>query len=352
VLDLSVRVRNLVTTRSNLVRMEAMPVISRASTTYLDLKQLRYFIAVCEAGSISAAAIALGIGQATLSENIATLEKRLDATLFVRGSRGVLLTQSGDVLAKQGRDLQETVKKIVQAVAQSGQSSGPVTLGLPPSLGVLIGIPLAETIHNEFAQIQLHISEGLSGHILDWLANGTVDLGYVYESPNLAAFDVAPVFREELFLIAAADFVPNAAVVVEDGDLSIPIEALGELPFVLPSARHNARRIIDRILRIKNISPTIVSEIDSHSQIVEMLARASAYTILPRAAVLRDLASGTLMAIRVSGAQFVRTCYCVRRRHDTVPAATIVIQRKIADIVREMSRRHALELDFVPQGGG
>src|SRR5690606_17432436 len=142
---------------------------------------------------------------------------------------------------------------------------GAVAVGLPPSLGVLIGVPLAETIRSEFPQIRLRLSEGLSGHILDWLAEGSLDLGFMYEVPGGDAFEAMPVFREELSLVSASDFVPDSA---RGEPPSIPLEALQALPFVLPSAKHNARRIVDRIFRATGIAPEIVSEIDSHSQIV------------------------------------------------------------------------------------
>jgi len=316
----------------------------------LDLKQLRYFIEVGTVGSISSAANRLGIGQATLSENILKLERQLGITLMVRGNRGVLLTQAGEALMRDGAGLLAAAEEVVRSVSASGSHQGSVRLGLPPSLGMLIAVPLAETVRVEYPQVRLHLAEGLSGHILDWLAGGTLDLGFIFHVPDLEMFEIVPRFREQLYLIAASDFIPEGAGTGPEG--SIPVPALAGLPFVLPSTKHGLRRVLDRLMRKARIAPDVVSEIDSHSQIVEMLVRANAYTILPRAAVLQQLASGDLVAIPVADAGCQRTCYSVRVRERPVTAASIEIETTITAIVGEMSLRHDLRLDLIGRAEG
>src|SRR5438105_2738274 len=99
--------------------------------TALSLKQLSYFLALVDHGSISAAANALNMAQPSLSENIAKLEKELDAQLAIRGARGVQMTEAGMALANRSREILKNVQDMVEEIRQiSGVPRGPVSIGL------------------------------------------------------------------------------------------------------------------------------------------------------------------------------------------------------------------------------
>ena len=72
------------------------------SHALLNFRQLSYFLALAEHGSISAAASAMNMAQPSLSENIAKLEKMLDVQLAIRGTRGIQMTEAGMELARRG----------------------------------------------------------------------------------------------------------------------------------------------------------------------------------------------------------------------------------------------------------
>ena len=71
----------------------------------MDIKQLRYFIAIAEEGSLSAAAQRVNVAQPSLSQHVLSLERELDVKLLERSSRGVSLTQSGEVLLSHAREI-------------------------------------------------------------------------------------------------------------------------------------------------------------------------------------------------------------------------------------------------------
>lgn len=310
-----------------------------------DLKQLRYFRVAAEQGSISAAAVVLEIAPATLSESMAKLEKKLGIQLAIRGRRGLTLTPAGKALAAQIPVLFEAALAVEQATRTASNSrTGPVTLALPPSLSVLIGVPMNETVRSEFPEISLRISDGLSGDIINWIADGNVDLGFVYEEPDLSNFDARFIFTEELFLIAAPDYFPNEVRELDAPTLTF--EELGAVPLVLPSARHNARRILERFARNKEITLRIVSEVDSYSQILEMTERASACTLLPRAAVLPRLQDGSLLAVRIADGALTRNCFAVSKRKPVRKAVFDVVWKIALQIIHEMDQRFDLELSY------
>ena len=155
-------------------------------TSTLSFKQLNYFLALADHGSISAAANALNMAQPSLSENIVKLEKQLGAQLAIRGARGVQLTEAGIDPRRRGREILKNFGEMVEEIRQiSGEPRGPVSIGLPPSLSILLSVPLLETVHNEQPLIRLHIAEAMSGDILEWIATDRLDLAAFTKSPRL-----------------------------------------------------------------------------------------------------------------------------------------------------------------------
>jgi len=101
----------------------------------MDLKQLRYFVAIAERGGFGAAANTLNIAQSALSRQIKELEHELGGALFERGARGVSATESGKVLLARGRWLLGVVDDIKAEVkTENREPSGIVRVGAPSSL--------------------------------------------------------------------------------------------------------------------------------------------------------------------------------------------------------------------------
>jgi len=116
----------------------------------------RYFIAAAEAGSLSAAAIALESNQSTVGRHIDALEKSLAIKLFQRSVKGLSLTEEGQVIFEQAQKIQSSVVKI-QCVAQGGETkaSGTVRLSLPEGLGQEVLIPALESFYQKYPEVKL-----------------------------------------------------------------------------------------------------------------------------------------------------------------------------------------------------
>lgn len=310
----------------------------------LDIRQIHYFIAVAEEGSISAAAASLGLAQPTLSENLARLERRLGVPLVQRAGRGIQLTEAGKLFAERSRALvAEAVATIAEARQTARVARGNVSIGLPPSLSMLLSVPIAETIQNEQQGIHLKLTEALSGDIIDWVATERVDFGCVYELPHDKDIIVRPLLVEKLFLVSASDDQPEGVMVDEYGHATILGANLNLLPLVLPSGSHGARKFVERFARGAGIDLNIVTEIDSLSQIVRMVSRASGHTILPHAAVIEEVADGTLSLVEIVPSMS-RTAYLVRKRSKPVTMASAIVEEAVVQIIGEMVTRYKLDV--------
>lgn len=310
----------------------------------LKLKQLSYFLTLADYGSISAAANALNMAQPSLSENIAKLERQLDVQLAIRSSRGIQMTEAGMMLVERGRDILASVDQLVEDVRLlSSEPRGPVSVGFPPSLSILLSVPLLETIHNEHKEIRLHIAEAMSGDILEWLANDRIDVGCVYEISDSSPYTFEPLLTEELFLITAPDnwddeFGPDGVA-----KNAISASRLQELPLVLTSPTHGARKLQEKFARAGGFGLNVVAAIDSLPHIVEMVSRASAFSLLAHGAVIKEVAEGTLGLVRIEEPTIRRTAYMVRKRIRPISRASTIVESTIYTIIRELVGRYDIQ---------
>lgn len=312
-----------------------------------DLRQLSYFLAVAETRAISSAAARLGLAQPTLSEAVSKLEKQLDVQLLVRGVRGVHLTDAGLALARHAREMLRSMEVAIEEVRYlGGKACGLVSVGFPPSLAHVLSVPLAETAQVDHPKMRLRIAEGLSGHILSWIADGELSLGVVYQGLDLSGFDSKLLVTEEMFLATAPD---NWEHTGDDAGIvrkPIGFELAGSLPLVLPSRSHGARELYERYAKAAGIQLNVVLELDSLREIIAFTSRASAYTILPHAAVLEEVSRGELLLVPIVDPMIRRNAYVVRKQGHPVTQASLEVEAMIACILRESVRRHHLRVQF------
>lgn len=147
----------------------------------LDLRALRYFVAVAETLNFSKAAARLNISQPPLSLAIRQLEEKMGAQLFERNSRHVSLTPAGAVLYKEALFLlshASSLKNRLQHTAESGR----LRIGFVGSM-VYRGLPaLLQLLAPEGGQISIELAESNSGDIVDKVAMGHVDVGFIHSN--------------------------------------------------------------------------------------------------------------------------------------------------------------------------
>jgi LysR family nitrogen assimilation transcriptional regulator len=243
----------------------------------MDLKQMRYFLAVVDAGSFSEAARRLCVAQPALSQSLRRLEDDLGATLLHRLPRGVAVTEEGATLAREGRRMVAEWEGLAGRIRALGDvPTGELAIGIPTSLGRVVSLPLADLLSERLPRVRLRLVEGLSGHILAWLREGTIDMGVVFNGLDGAELAVEPLATESLALvIPLGDPSPDQVTLTE----------AAARPLILPGAPHGLRVEVDGAFAAVGLVPAVPLEIDALDHIVALVARGRGCSILsPRVA--------------------------------------------------------------------
>lgn len=306
----------------------------------MDLRQLRYFVSIAELGSISAASKRLGVAQPSLSQTIKQLEHELGVELLVRSPRGVSPTESGQVLLDRASSILNALELTAHEIKDRfGDVRGPVSFGVPSSAGNVLSVPLAETVRHQFPNIMLRIMEAMSGFVQEWLAQGQLDFGILYDVDRVRHLRAQALLVEQLFLVAAADewrdnIGPNGIA-----ETPVTLRECATLPMILPHRSHGLRDTIERFAASRACSLPVVLEIDSLTNIKALVARGSGYTILAPAAVFDELQQGTLVIVPICDPAIRRTVSLVRNPSRPVTQAAREVERLIVEIVAELVRK-------------
>lgn len=290
----------------------------------MDLRQLRYFVAVAERGGFGAAASALNVAQSALSRHIKILEHELGGTLLERGARGVSVTESGRVLLDRGRWLLGVVDDIGAEVRlENREPSGTVRLGAPSSLADIFYTPLARHFAERFPRVHLELSEGLTEEMTDRLLRGDIDVAILSGPRPNDHLSYQTLVIEQVFLIG-----PPGDPLLCRGPLSRP--DLAHLPAVVMPLSAGTRGAFP-----PDAKSTL--RVESMASMKQMAAVGLGYGMLPYSGIHREVADGTLSAARLPWLRGDRVLALPRGRpvtratRETVTALEAICKTQIAD---------------------
>ncbi len=247
----------------------------------MDLKQLEYFRHVAELGSFTRASSYLSVVQPALSRQVRQLEVELGQNLFERNGRGVILTDAGTRLLEHARGILTQIGRARQDLEeQRNGDCGHFTLGLPPSLGRSMTVPLVKAFGQALPNVSLATVEGLSVYMLEWLNVGRVDCALVYNAPSSPTLDLQPLLDEQLFLVA-----PQSTKGAKKLRKTITLAELAEYPLVIPSRPHALRMSVENALASVDQKIRVAHEIESIPAVIDLVRQGYGYAVLPLNAV-------------------------------------------------------------------
>lgn len=156
----------------------------------MEIRVLKYFLAVAREENISAAAQSLHVTQPTLSRQLMDLEEELGKTLFTRGNRRISLTEEGMILRKRAEEIINLVDKTEAEIMTSKDDvSGDIYIGGGETEGVRLIAKVAKQLRDEGYDIRYHLFSGNAIDVAERIDKGLLDFGLFVEGANLQKYD-------------------------------------------------------------------------------------------------------------------------------------------------------------------
>jgi DNA-binding transcriptional LysR family regulator len=263
--------------------------------TELELRHLRVFVAVVEAGAHTRAARSLGLSQSTVSETLSALERTLGCALLRKSGKGLALTPSGEALLPYAKRALALMSELVTEVAGVSRSVS-ATLGVAAveSLAAYVLPPHLAAFRARWPQVQLEVSTALCAVIRDDVAAGRTDLGLVLESePESAPGDPSILAATRLVFIGAPGH-PLAR-------RTVSLEELRRCDVYMSDAAGNYHQILRRHFEAAELPLPRLPSLGSIEGVKRgVLASAKAVGLLPAHALVPELRDGTIAEIKVT----------------------------------------------------
>lgn len=302
----------------------------------MELRQLRYFVAIVDHGSLSRAALVLHVAQPALTQQLRQLEEELGTQLLHRSAHGVTSTDAGKLFYEHAQAILKQVADARAAVAQStDRPSGSVTLGLPHSISGALALPLLTAARARYPEITLQLTEEISGNLTEQLKSGRLNLAVLFDDAPTAQFSATALVEEDLFFIckAGSGLAPRAST------LSLR-EALAST-LILPARQHGVRPLVEQVAQGVGLVLRNVLEINSIAILRSAILADLGATLLPRAPLQDDIARGAMQAWPVANPALTRKVILCGSRNIPLTNAAAAISRLVREVTEDLCARQA-----------
>jgi DNA-binding transcriptional LysR family regulator len=294
----------------------------------MDVRQLDMFRAVAEEGSFTRAAERLHVSQSAISRQVKLLEEELGGVLLHRGGKRVALTPPGELLLKTAnrvhRDLQEVASQISDTHALHRG-----TLSLAGGMTVCMHIlpRVLRKYRRLYKEVDLRVVSAATETILRLIRNHEVDLALLTLPIVAKDMEVVPVLKEEMVVVTARGHPLSR-------ERTIDPPRLGRYPWILYEAGSNTRKILEQFFREEEIQVDVAMETENVEIIKAMVAAGLGITLIPYAAIAKDVRHGRFAYARVRGRRLHRETAWVYLQSDYVPRSMTEMMR-VFDLMKD-----------------
>lgn len=256
----------------------------------MELRQLRYFLAVASTQNFTRAAETVHVSQPSLSVQISALEDELGTRLFDRLGRKVVLTQAGELLREHAERVLREVEQATQVVQElQGAQRGRLVVGTLATVNSYLIPPLVSRFKQRFPAVHLQVHAQPSTDIVAALLGNRLDIGICLLPIEDKRLTVEPLFDERLVLVVPSNYPMKKP--------RLRMQDLAGLPLVLMPVDYCLRKMVEAECAEARVQPQVVLEMTSPEGILQAVAGGAGVTILPELYVRMRLPGLSLRTI-------------------------------------------------------
>ena len=277
----------------------------------MDLRQLEIFAKVAELGSFSKAAEALHLTQPTVSEHIRALEDELGVRLLDRLRRGAAVAPAGQLLLTYATRMLALSREARQALSGfQGKMSGDLVIGASTIPGEYVLPALLGRFKDKYPEIALTLLIGDSQAVVDWVAEGRVEVGVVGARLPRRGVEYRELMPDEE-VIAVAPGHPWS------GKRQVTIADLAREPLLLRESGSGTRAALEEALTAAGVelsSLRVVGEIGSTQAIKQAVKAGVGISVISRRAIDEECRAGALSMVRIKDLKITRSFHVAMHR--------------------------------------
>lgn len=246
----------------------------------MDIRQLRYFIAIVEERQISAAAHRLHISQPPLSQQLKAMEQELGTKLVERSGKFLEVTQAGQALYKYALKMTQLLEEAKMEVKGVGNGiTGRLTLGVN-TLSV-VGLPqLLQQFHEKYPRVSYKIQQNESAQLCQLVRDRVVELAIIRLPLKLDDFSVIHLPTEPFYFITSKK--------QQLANHKVTLEEIKKLPLILPSTEGlGVYNMILDVFSKYQLCPNVIAECSDISVLLDLVASDFGASIVPETVIQR-----------------------------------------------------------------
>jgi LysR family nitrogen assimilation transcriptional regulator len=262
----------------------------------MDLRQLKYFVAVIENKSLSAASAHLRIAQPAVSRSLKHLAEGLGVSILERHGRGMRPTEAGERLYIRAQRLLLDVEALENDIVATDESpAGHVICACPPAVGSLVIPPTLSALRERYPNIKVSVREGFSDTVYKWLLTGECDIAVVSSPRPTPLIKIWKSWPQQMRV-----GVPMEGRAGRFGNLVKPSYSLADitrLPLILPLRESSHRMVVEAAVVAENGALKVAYEVDGISTIIQLVAHGLGFTVLMETAMIQAVEMGLIRSV-------------------------------------------------------
>jgi len=278
----------------------------------VELRAVRYFVAVADAGSFRGAAARVGVSQPAVSQSVAGLEEELGERLFDRVGREIALTPAGHALLESARRVVDDFDALPALLDPGdGPVRGRLEIGTTDAASIYVLPKVYRAFRRRHPQVELSVRVEGTESLLSQLGEGGLELAIVTVSAGTLHAEVPPGFTVEPLYREALEFIVSGRHPLA-GRRTVKLAELARTALITFKEASVTRQAVDARFLEEGLAPHVAMEMSSPEAIKKLVEVGLGASVLPTRSVAAEVRSGSLAILPVAGRKLDRVLGVVR----------------------------------------